>query len=217
MREVLAFVAILLGIAGILAGVARGRSARGTPAPAFGARPRRGALPGVLAVAGVAVLVLGVGVAVAPDTEPVAVRSVPAPAAVRGRGPTPSPTPFDASAAGAYRRLVDASCAGIGVVLLTPTDASRTSIHAALRATAASFEDLADALDGVEPPPRLLNRHHRLVTAVRRTDRVLTAADAQLRAGAMAGYARQLDQLGGSVTELDRQASGLQLPHCRPS
>ncbi|WP_323096333.1 hypothetical protein [Intrasporangium sp. YIM S08009] len=217
MRDVLALLAILLGAAGILAAVVRSVSARGTSAPVPGARPRPGALHGVLAVAGVAFLVLGVGVVVAPDTGPMAVRSAPAPAHSRGRQPTPIPTPFDTSPAGAYRRLVDAYCAGIGVVLMTPADASRTSIHSALRASAASFEDLADVLDGVDPPPRLLNRHHRLVTAVRRTDRILTDADAQLNAGAMASFARQLDQLGRSVTELDRQARGLQLPHCRPA
>ncbi len=217
MRQVLAFLAILLGAAGVVAAVARSLSARGTPAPVPGARPRPGALHGVLAGAGVAFLVLGVGVVVAPGTGPTAVRSAPAPATSRGREPTSIPMPFDSSPAGAYRRLVDASCAGVGVVLLTPADASRTSIRAALRASAASFEDLADLLDGVEPPPRLLNRHHRLVTAVRRTDRILTDAAAQLDAGAMAGFARRLDQLGRSVTELDRQARGLQLPHCRPA
>lgn len=221
MRDVLALLSISLGAALLVVVVARVRSGRGGTAPAPGTRSRGGALMTVLAVAGAALLVLGVGVVVAPDTAPVAVRSAPRLAVWRGRAPTPTSTPtatpWDASPVGAYRRSVDASCAGVGVVLLAPVDASRTSIDTALRASAASFADLADVLDAVQPPTRLLNRHHRLVTAVRRTGGILTDADAQLRAGATAGFARQLDRLGSSVTDLDRQARGLRLPHCRPS
>jgi hypothetical protein len=221
MRDVLALLSISLGAALLVVVVARVRSGRGGTAPGPGTRSRGGALMTVLAVAGAALLVLGVGVVVAPDTAPVAVRSAPRLAVWRGRAPTPTSTPtvtpWDASPVGAYRRSVDASCAGVGVVLLAPVDASRTSIDTALRASAASFADLADVLDAVQPPTRLLNRHHRLVTAVRRTGGILTDADAQLRAGATAGFARQLDRLGSSVTDLDRQARGLRLPHCRPS
>ena len=219
MRDVLAFSAFLLGTAGLVVAATRATSGRGSaPSPA---RRRGGALQGALALAGVALLVLGVGVVLAPDTGPVALRSATPSTWSRGRPstPTPAPTParWDPSPVGAYRRSVDASCEAVDVGLRTPADSSRESIVTALRLSAASYEDLANGLDAVEPPPRLLNRHHRLVTAVRRTGVILRAAAAQLRVGSTGGYADRLAQLPRSVTDLDRQARGLQVPHCRPT
>jgi hypothetical protein len=229
MNEVLAYSVIVLGVASIVTGLAHQRPARTAPVPPPGVPPRVGAPRVVLAVAGLALVTFGVAAVAAPDTAPVAGTSDERPVVAGAREPLPDPTslpephdtwrrlPHDTSAVGAYRRSADGSCARLGVVLQHPVDASRPSIESALRRSAASFEELADDLDGVEPPPRLLNRHHRLVTAVRRTGRILSAADAQLRAGATAGYAVRLEQLGRAVTDLDRQARGLQLPHCRPA
>ncbi len=220
MREILAVSAIALGIAGIVAAMARGPSGpsgrAATPSRAE-ERGGSGAVRVVLTAAGLAFLTLGIGVVVATDTGPMAALSLPAPTLSRGRGPVPSPSPRDTTPVGAYRRSADASCARVGVLLRDPVDASRAGIEAALRASAASFEDLADALDGVQAPPSLLNRHHRLVTAVRRTGRIVADAAAELRVGPTGAYAQQLEQLGRAVADLDRQARGLQLPHCRPS